>query len=122
MQAFWFFLLLSSICLEGMGRKYLPQIPSMVFYFMKDLVLVVGYFYFRPPESVRRVGRYLYRGFGVAWVAGLGWTALELVNPEQQSLALGLIGFRGYWLWWIAPLVIAGILQSAQQRRKAIYA
>ena len=35
MQALWYTLLVSSICLEGLGRKYLPAVPSLVFYFLK---------------------------------------------------------------------------------------
>ena len=45
-----------------------------------------------------------------------------MVNPEHQSLALGLIGLRAYWLWWAAPIVIAGVLQNQRQKDKAIYA
>src|SRR6266700_2873693 len=41
-RLFWFALLLSAICLEGLGRRYLPSVPSTVFYFFKDAVLIVG--------------------------------------------------------------------------------
>ena len=40
-------LLLAAICLEGLGRRYLPAIPSAVFYFLKDVVLLVGLIRFR---------------------------------------------------------------------------
>jgi hypothetical protein len=121
MQIVWYTCLISAICLEGLGRKYLPQVPSMFFYFLKDAVLIFGYIRFRPPPSVRRAVRYLYGGFGVAVVAGIGWTAIELVNPLHQSWMLGLIGIRAYWLWWLAPPVIAGFLQDEKQKRRAIY-
>jgi hypothetical protein len=121
MQIVWCALLVSSICLEGLGRKYLPQIPSLVFYFMKDAVLLFGYFRFPPPPSVRRAVRFLYGGFGVVLAAGIGWTALEMVNPQHQSIILAIIGFRAYWLWWLAPPVIAGVLQNERYKRRAIY-
>jgi hypothetical protein len=121
MQSYWFFLLMASICLEGLGRKYLPQIPSIAFYFAKDFVLVAGYFLFKPPPSVRRVSKMLYRGFGVFWMAALLWTVIEVFNPEHESGALAIIGLRAYWLWWLAPVVIAGVLQSQVQKRRAIY-
>src|ERR1022692_2979438 len=121
MQTVWYTFLISSICLEGLGRKYLPQIPAIVFYFLKDAVLLFGYLLFRPPPSVRRAARYLYRGFWIAVVAGIGWTVIEMFNPEHQSLLLGLIGLRAYWFWWIAPPVIAGFLQDEKQKRRAIY-
>ncbi|HZL18754.1 MAG TPA: hypothetical protein VFG23_13515 [Polyangia bacterium] len=122
MEGLWFIALFSAICLEGLGRKYLPQIPSVAFYFLKDLVLLYGYFRYRPPASVVRTIRYLYRGFGIVVVAGMAWTFLELFNPAQESIVLGLIGLRAYWLWWLAPGVIAGVLQNSKLKRRSIYA
>jgi hypothetical protein len=121
MQTFWYTLLVSSICFEGLGRKYLPMIPPIAFYFLKDLVLLFGYLRFRPPPSVLRAARLLYGGFGIALVAGIGWTVVEMVNPDHESFLLALIGLRSYWLWWIAPPIIAGTLQNEKQRRRAIY-
>ena len=43
MRKYWFLALFAATCLEGLGRKYLPFVPSMVFYFLKDLVLLAGY-------------------------------------------------------------------------------
>jgi hypothetical protein len=122
MEGLWFIALFSAICLEGLGRRYLPQIPAVAFYFLKDLVLLYGYFRYRPPPSVVRSVRYLYRGFGIVVVAGMAWTVIELFNPEQESFLLGLIGLRAYWLWWLAPGVIAGMLQNSKLKRRAIYA
>ncbi len=46
------------------------------------------------------------------------WTFVEILNPDQTSLGLGLVGFRAYWLWWIAPLVVASVLLDPVVRRK----
>jgi hypothetical protein len=121
MQIAWFTALVSAICLEGLGRKYLPQIPSLAFYFLKDAILLFGYFRFPPPPAVQRVVRMLYGGFGIVLVAAFGWTVIEMVNPEHQSWMLALIGLRAYWLWWIAPVVVAGFLQNQRQKRQAVY-
>lgn len=121
MATYWFFALMSAICLEGLGRKYVPAIPTIAFYFLKDAVLLVAYLAFRRDASVRKVSDWLFRGFGVVWVAGFIWTVIEIANPSQGSFALGLIGMRAYWLWWAAPLMIASILQTAKHRRNAIY-
>jgi hypothetical protein len=121
MRTLWFTALVSTICLEGLGRRYLPSVPAIAFYLLKDAVLLIGFLRFKPPAPVKRAARYLYRGFEVAWVAGFAWTVIELANPEQQSPVLGLIGLRAYWLWWFAPPVIAGVLQQAAHKRKAIY-
>jgi hypothetical protein len=118
----WFVTLVATICLEGLGRKYLPQVPSGVFYFAKDVVLLFGYYRFRPSATIRRTSSYLYRGFKVVWMVGLLWTVIELLNPLHQSQTLGLLGLRAYWLWWIAPPVIASVLQSEREKRRAIYA
>ena len=120
MYIIWYTLLVSAICFEGLGRKYIPGIPSMFFYFLKDAVLVFGYFSFPPPPSVRRAVRYLYGGFGVILIAGVVWTAIELANPSQESWMLAIIGFRAYWLWWIAPPLVAGFLQDEKRKRQAI--
>jgi hypothetical protein len=121
MQTLWFAFFVASICLEGLGRKYLPQIPAAFFYFMKDAVLLVGYIGFRPPASIQKTAQYLYRGFGLVWLIGFLWTVVELLNPAQESFALGLVGLRGYWLWWLAPVLIARLLQDRTQKRRAIY-
>src|SRR6185312_10374710 len=116
----WFVLLFSTICLEGLGRRYLPQIPSVAFYFAKDLVLLFGYLRFGPTTNVKNIAGYLYRGFGLAWVIAFGWTVIELVNPQQKSVVLGLIGLRAYWLWWLAPALIATVLQDERNKRRGI--
>lgn len=122
MKVAWFIALFAAICLEGLGRKYLPAIPSIAFYFLKDVVLVIGYFRFRPPPQVRAARKWLYRGFESIWIAGLGWTLLEMFNPEHISFPLALLGIRAYWLWWIAPPIIAGVLMNAQHKKRAVYA
>jgi hypothetical protein len=121
MQLVWYTFLVCAICLEGLGRKYLPVVPSMFFYFLKDAVLLYGYFRFPRPPLVRRTVRLLYGGFGVILVAAIGWTAIEMLNPSHQSWTLALIGFRAYWLWWLAPPVIASFLQHERNKRQAIY-
>jgi hypothetical protein len=121
MEFRWFALLISSICLEGLGRKYLPGIPAAVFYFFKDAVLVAGYFLIRPPLEVRQAAKWLYRGFGVWTGAAIAWTVIEVFNPENSSTLLGFIGLRAYWLCWIAPIVVAAALRKANAKRRAIY-
>jgi hypothetical protein len=120
MKRNWFLVLFSAVCLEGLGRRYLPQIPSVVFYYLKDVVLLIGLLYFRPSQVVRSTSARLYRGFGIVWVVGVLWTVLEMVNPEHQSVLLAFIGLRAYWLWWLAPPVIAEVLRNARDRRRAI--
>jgi hypothetical protein len=121
MKTVWFAALAAAICLEGLGRRYLPFIPSTAFYFLKDVVLLFGYVQFRPKPPVVRAMRHLYRGFEIVLVMGIFWTIAEIFNPNHQSILLGLIGLRSYWLWWIAPVVIAGVLQDEEERRRAIF-
>jgi len=121
MKTVWYVLLVATVCFEGLGRKYLPAVPSAAFYFVKDVVLLYGFYRYRPAEHIKRVSAYLYRGFKVAWIIGFAWTVVELFNPEQASSTLAVIGFRAYWLWGIAPAVIASILQDEKTKRHAIY-
>ncbi len=51
----------------------------------------------------------------------LAWTVLELFNPEHQSVVLAAVGFRAYWLWWLAPPLIAHVLREPKERSRAIY-
>ena len=120
-QTIWFLLLVSCICLEGLGRRYLPQVPSIAFYFAKDVVLVFGYLLIKPAASARRAIRFLYRGFAPVWICAFAWTFIEMFNPEHQSLSLALIGIRAYWLWWLAPLLIATVLRNERTKRHALY-
>src|SRR3954451_170770 len=121
MKSAWFALLISTICFEGLGRRFFPAIPSAAFYFLKDLVLVYGFLRYRPAPPVWRAARRLYRGFEVIWVLAFVWTVLELFNPDHQSATLAAIGFRAYWLWWLAPALVAQVLRDEKERRRAIY-
>ncbi|MEW5847171.1 MAG: hypothetical protein AB2A00_00105 [Myxococcota bacterium] len=111
-----------AICCEGLGRKFLPQIPSVVFYFLKDVFLVGGVLLFGVKPHVKAAVRSLYGRFVPILVLAVTWTAVEMVNPEHQHLGLSLIGFRAYWLWWVAPLVIAGALRDERDRRSVLRA
>jgi hypothetical protein len=122
MKVAWFVALFSAICLEGLGRKYIPQVPPIAFYFLKDVVLLIGYFRFRPPAAVRSMQGFLFRGFQYVWLAGFAWTLLETFNPDHQSFPLALVGLRAYWLWWIAPAVVAGVLMQPKRKKQAVYA
>jgi len=122
MKTAWYLSLVVAICFEGMGRKYLPQVPSYVFYFLKDVLLVIGYLRFRRPKIISQTSSWLYRGFKVVWIIGFAWTVLELLNPEHASMMMGALGMRAYWLWWAAPPIIASVLDSEKEKRRAIYA
>jgi hypothetical protein len=122
MRTLWFISLICAVCLEGLGRRYLPAVPSAVFYFLKDVVLLVGWFRFRPTAATNGTARYLYRGFGIFCMVGFVFTLAQVFNPEQGSMVLGFIGLRSYWLWFIAPPVIATVLQSRKEKERAIYA
>src|SRR5204862_1465888 len=76
---------------------------------------------FRPPMLLLSAAKRLYRGFEVIWLLGFAWTILEMLNPEHGSATLALIGMRAYWLWWIAPPLIAHVLRDERDRRRAIY-
>jgi len=121
LQLIWFILLVSTICVEGLGRKYLPQIPSVAFYLAKDVVLILGLLLYRPARDVVRTASRVFRGFKFAWALGFAWTVAELFNPDHKSTELGLLGLRAYWLWWLAPLVIATVLQREKHKRRAVY-
>jgi hypothetical protein len=121
MQTYWFLGLMASICLEGLGRRYIPAIPSWGFLVLKDVLLMWGLFLFRVDGSVQKISKYLYRGFVAGWVAAFGWTLVQVANPENPSVFLAVIGLRSYWLWWIAPPLIATVLQNGRHRRRAIF-
>jgi hypothetical protein len=121
MEIYWFVALMASVCFEGLGRKYAPQIPSFALYFLKDVVLLIGFVFIRPPRSIQRAWKNLYRGFGIVWLVALLWTVLEIFNPSHQSGLLALIGLRAYWLWWVAPVLIATVVLKPGNRRRALY-
>jgi hypothetical protein len=122
MKTAWYFALVAAICFEGMGRKFMPQVPSFVFYFLKDVILLIGYLGFRRPKLVGQTTTWLYRGFKTAWVIGFAWTVVELFNPEHASMLMGAVGMRAYWVWWAAPPLIASVLDNEKEKRRAIYA
>lgn len=119
-QLYWFALLFWSVCFEGLGRKYLPSVPSVAFYLLKDVILVVGALRFSPAPLFKSTAKQLYSGFPVFWLAAFLWTTIEIFNPEHTSLILGLLGMRAYWLWWLAPILLASVLQDPTVKRRAI--
>ncbi len=121
LRSLWFACLLASICLEGLGRRYLPGIPSAFFYFLKDLVLVAGLIRFRLNRDVKAVFSSLYGKYTAFLKLAILWTFAEIINPDQQSFLLGLLGVRAYWFWWIAPLLVASVLLDPVVRRKVVH-
>jgi hypothetical protein len=117
----WFASLLMAICFEGLGRKFVPSVPSTVFYFLKDGVLIIGLIRFRINREVKGVVRALYRRYVPFLKLAFLWTVAELLNPAHESLPLGLLGLRAYWFWWAAPFVVASVLLDPGVRRKVIF-
>ncbi len=119
-QLVWTLLLVSAICFEGLGRKLLTDVPAIFFYFLKDALLLVGLLKFGLPRAEMKAARFLYRGFGAALAAAFFWTLLQTLNSGQRAPALAVLGFRSYWLWWIAPIVVAGVLRDKRDRERAV--
>lgn len=114
--------LLASVCLEGLGRKFMPWVPSVLFYFMKDAVLLVGLVRFGLAPNVKRTMRRLMGGFTGVAVAAVFFTVMQCFNPEHTSLAMGVVGLRAYWLWFLAPPVIASALADARDMEHSLRA
>ncbi len=114
----WFGLLLVSICFEGLVRKLVPAIPQAALYFLKDIVLVAG-LGFGVSSYVKQTALRTYGSFMAPAGLAAAWICLQLFNPEQASILLGLLGIRGYCLWWCAPLVIPSMLDTPRLVRTA---
>jgi hypothetical protein len=116
----WFALLLVSVCFEGLGRKYTTAVPSAVFYYAKDAVLLLGLAWFGVnPALLRRTAK-RFGAFRPIIICAFAWTLIQMFNPSQPSIALAIVGFRAYWLWWLAPLVTASALHDPADRRAAL--
>src|SRR5512133_816584 len=76
----WFALLLAAICFEGLGRKFMTDVPGVVFYFAKDAILVAGLFTIGVRRSVLDAARRLLRGFLPVLPLAIAWTLLEIGN------------------------------------------
>jgi len=120
-RVIWFGCLIGAICFEGVGRRLAPQISLTVFYFVKDVVLIFGWFAFGMRRNATRTALKLYGGFSLLLVAAVGWTFLQMFNPNQGSIVLGLVGLRAYWLWWLAPPVIASALAAEKDRSRCLF-
>jgi hypothetical protein len=105
----WWAALLSAICLEGLGRRYLPIQPAIL-YFAKDVILVFGIFAVGFHPVVARRGLRLGRTLPILVAATALWCVGSLLLPGHPSVLLGLLGTRQYLLWWIAPFLCASAL------------
>ena len=61
---------------------------------MKDVVLLVGLIRFRINRDVKKDFSSLYGGFLPFLKLAILWTFVEIINPDQKSLVLGLWGFE----------------------------
>jgi hypothetical protein len=116
----WFALLLGAVCFEGLGRKLFPSIPGPAFYFAKDALLLAGLAAFGLHVTTVRTARRLLRGFMPFLPLAILWTVAQLFNPELERVEFGILGLRGYWLWWLAPLVVASALRGERERAAAM--
>lgn len=116
----WFTLLLAAVCFEGLGRKLAPAVPGVAFYVAKDAILLLGLVAFgvRPPVS--HEARRLMRVFLPVLPLAVAWTIVQAFNPGQGHAEFALLGLRSYWLWWLAPLVVASALQRENDRENAM--
>ena len=121
-KAQWFTWFFCSICLEGLGRKYISVIPGEVFYFFKDALLIFGLVRFPMDPRIMRVLTIMYRPFGAALLLAVIVSLVQVLNAGfRASFVLGLLGARAYWLWWIAVPVVANVLLSPFVRRRGIF-
>ncbi len=109
----WFTSLVVAICFEGLIRKLVPGVPQAVLYFFKDVLLVSGAA-FGLQGSVTRTVRHLFGWALLPSAFALLFILVQLFNPEQANLPLGLVGVRSYCLWWFAPLLLPSVLNSAR--------
>jgi len=116
----WFALLLGTICFEGLGRKLLPEVPSAVFYFLKDAVLLSGLVAFGIRSNVARLAGRYFGAFVLVLFAAFAWTVAQIFNPSQEHFLLAILGLRAYWLWWLAPVVVASAVVDTEDRRAAL--
>jgi hypothetical protein len=119
-RTWWFALLVGAVCFEGLGRKLFPDVPSAVFYYSKDVVLLLGLARFGVAGQAFATSKKLFRGFLPFLALAIFWTIAEAFNPAQPSLVLAGIGIRAYWLWWIAPIVVANAVRTEEQIHRAL--
>lgn len=115
----WMAFLIFAICFEGLGRKFLDA-PEAFFYFFKDMVLVAGLLLYGIKRDVARSARWAYGSFVLLLAGAVLWTLMQAMNPSHRSPVLAGVGLRAYWLWWIAPLVIASAIRHPEQRNKVV--
>lgn len=116
----WISALLITMCFEGWARKTL-SLPSLLLYVAKDAILLSALIFIGVKKDVLAVARALYGRWIVFLALAVLVTVIQLLNPNQPSWPLGLLGLRAYWLWWIfAPLLIASALRSAADRSRAV--
>jgi hypothetical protein len=110
-------MLFVAVCFEGLGRKFLPQVPSVVFYFLKDAALVLGLLLFGVRKEVKDFTSQIMGPWRpIVWL-GVVFTVVQIANPGNPSLALGVLGLRAYWFWWLAPMLIASLMHDPRTTR-----
>lgn len=93
------------IVIEGAIRKWLFPQASDIFYFLKDIVLLLGYikYYLSPEPKYIWKDSFLKQILFLAFLIGL----FQVFNPNQGSIIIGLFGLKTYFFYipliWILP-------------------
>ena len=106
---------------EGALRKWvLPEFGQWI-YFAKDLLLIGAYVGFWRPRGVRRQSQSLWHPANGLLVAFSVLAVLELANPLQPSLMLGLFGIKAYLIYVPLMYMVPFIFADVQELRKFWY-
>ena len=81
----WFCVLLFSLCLEGLGRKFLPFIPALFFYFAKDAVLLAGLGLVGIHGDIKKFALGEFGRWGQFFPIAIFWTCLLYTSPSPRD-------------------------------------
>lgn len=106
------------LVIEGALRKWVfPQANEMI-YFLKDLVLLGGYFNFYGFSSADK--KLIPKGVIINFLIfiAFGWCIFQIFNPSLGSPLIGIFGLRAYLIYIPLIWMVSALFQSEEELYK----
>jgi hypothetical protein len=109
------------LVIEGALRKWVLPGAQDIVYFAKDVLLLAAYLGFlRDREQVRDL-LVISRPLAALLLAAAGFGLVQVFNPALPNLAVGLFGFKAYFLYVPLVFILPAVFETRNDLARFLY-